>query len=162
VVEAMAGFFGRLAKRPRPRRFVAFSHLKKDIAKALSFRNALNRAGDALGDGLPTWDSAKNPLKSDPRARAAFEGWMRIRGRAPTPESPGYLDHLDSDRAACREFVAIAADALGPALKDLKEGLAEKLRSVEITEGSAVWRRAWDYHYSKAVCDAWGFEGMWG
>jgi hypothetical protein len=38
--------------------------------------------------------------------------------------------------------------------------LAEKLLAVDIAEGSIVWKRAWDHHFAKDVCNAWGLEGV--
>jgi hypothetical protein len=86
----------------------------------------------------------------------AFDAWMRIKSEAPSPESSGYLDYLDSERSAGGVFVGIAAAALGPNLTALKANLTNKLRSVDISEGSVVWKRAWEHHFSKDVCTAWG------
>jgi len=157
IVAAMESFFERRAKRPRPRTFVTLAHLKKDVAKAMSFRKALARAGEAVKEDFPTWDSVKEPLKSDPKAKAAFEAWTRLKCGAPSPESSGYLDHLDSERKAYRVFVEILAKALGPNRAVLEAKLIEKLRSVDIPEGSAIWERAWSHHFAKDVCAEWGF-----
>jgi hypothetical protein len=158
VVAAMDSFFGRRAKRPRPRAFVALSHLKKDVARAMAFRKALARAGDAPDARLPAWDAARGALKTDPRAKAAFDAWTRLKADAPPPESPGYLDHLDIEREARNAFVAMAADALGPGRGALEAKLAEKLRAANVKEGAAVWKRAWEHHFSKDVCAAWGLD----
>ncbi|MDR1840907.1 MAG: hypothetical protein LBQ86_03175 [Holophagales bacterium] len=160
VVSAMESFFERRAKRPRPRAFVTLAHLKKDVEKAMSLRRAISRAGDAIVTRFPEWGSVKAPLNSDPRAKAAFEAWMRLKHSAPTPESSGYLEHLDSERAAHNIFVYIAADALGPKLGAIKTNLAEKLKAVDIQEDSSVWNRAWNRHFSKDVCAAWGLDGI--
>jgi hypothetical protein len=158
VVAAMDSFFARRAKRPRPRAFVALSHLKKDVAKAMAFRQALSRAGEEPETRFPAWESAHGALKADPRAKAAFEAWMRLKAGAPPAESPGYLDHLDRERDARSAFVAIAADALGPSRDALEANLAEKLRAADIKEGTAVWERAWGHHFFKDVCAAWGLD----
>jgi len=158
LVAAMDAFFGRRAKRPRPRVFVALSHLKKDVAKAMSFRRALGRAGEALPEAGLAWDSVRGALKPDPKAKAAFEAWMRLKRDAPEPESPGYLDYLDIERGARNTFVGLAADALGPRRAALEECLAEKLRSADVKEGTVVWNRAWEHHFSKDVCAAWGLD----
>jgi len=155
LVVAMGTFFERRAKRPRPRAFVALAHLGKDVAKAMSFRKALSRAGEALKIDFPDWDAVKEPLKSDPKARAAFEAWMRLKQDTFLPESPGYLEHLDSERKAYKVFIEIAAENLGPSRTVLEAELKEKLRAVDISEDSMVWKRAWDYHFSKDVCAAW-------
>jgi hypothetical protein len=158
VVAAMDSFFERRAKRPRPRAFVALSHLKKDVAKAMAFRKALNRAGDAPETHFPAWDSVRGSLKSDPRAKAAFEAWTRLKSNAPPPESPGYLDHLDSERGAKNAFVAMAAEALGPDRGALEANLKKKLHAADIKEETMVWKRAWEHHFSKDVCAAWGLD----
>jgi hypothetical protein len=154
----MDSFFERRAKRPRPRAFVALSHLKKDVVKAMAFRKALNRAGEALEAHFPAWDSVMDELKTNPKAKAAFEAWMRLKGDAPPPESPGYLDHLDMERDARNAFVAVAAAALGASCDALEANLTEKLRSADVKEGTAVWKRAWEHHFSKDVCAAWGLK----
>jgi len=156
VVAAMEAFFERRAKRPRPRAFVALLHLRKDVEKAMTYRKAISRAGEAMAINAPAWDSVKPPLNADPKAKAAFEAWMRLKYSAPPPESPGYLEHLDTERTACDAFVDIAAGALGPNLARLQANLTEKLHAAEISEGSVVWKRAWDRHFSKDVCAAWG------
>jgi hypothetical protein len=160
IVSAMGAFFDRRAKRPRPRAFVTLSHLKKDVEKTTALRKALSRAGAAAKADLMAWDKALEPLKSDPKARKAFEAWMRVKCNAPSPESPGFIDHLDSERKVYRVFVEIAAKALGPLRAELEARLAEKLLAVDIAEGSVVWRRAWDHHFAKDVCSAWGLEGV--
>jgi hypothetical protein len=160
LVAAMGSFFERRAKRPRPRAFVAFSHLKRDVEKAMSFRRALARAGEALETGFPAWDSVRGSLKSDPRAKATFEAWMRLRGGAPLPESPGYLDYLDLERVAKGAFVEIAAEALGASRAALEAKLSKKLLAADIKEDTAVWKRAWEHHFSKDVCAAWGLDDI--
>jgi hypothetical protein len=160
LVSAMGSFFERRAKRPRPRAFVALTHIKKDIEKAMSFRRALARAGEAIKKDYPEWDTVKSPLKTDPKAKLAFEAWMQIKCNAPQPESSGYLDYLDTERKAYMSFIAIAAEALGPNRVALETKLAEKLRSVDIAEGSVVWKRAWDHHFAKDVCMEWGLDGV--
>jgi hypothetical protein len=160
IVAAMERYFDRRAKRPRPRTFVAISHIKKDVAKAMSFRRAMGRAGEALEKDIPKWEAVRPPLKANPRAKVTFDAWMRLKGNAPSPESSGYLEHLDSERLAYKAFVEIAAESLGPERAALEAELAKMLRSVDIPEGSAVWKRAWGHHFSKGVCAAWGLEGV--
>ncbi|MDR0498881.1 MAG: hypothetical protein LBH03_03975 [Holophagales bacterium] len=160
LVAAMGVFFERRARRPRPRAFVALSHLGKDVAKEMSFRKTLSRAGEALKVDFPAWDSVKEPLQSDFKAKAAFEAWMRLKCDAVLPESSGYLEHLDSEHEAYRTFIEIAAESLGPDRAVLEAGLTEKLRAVDISEGSVVWKRAWDHHFAKDICAAWGLKPL--
>jgi hypothetical protein len=124
----------------------------------MAFRKALSRAGEEPEARLPAWDSALGALKADPRAKAAFEAWTRLKAGAPPAESPGYLDHLDREREARSAFVAVAADALGPGRDALEAKLAEKLRAADVKEGTAVWKRAWGHHFFKDVCAAWGLD----
>jgi hypothetical protein len=156
----MGTFFERRARRPRPRAFVALTHLEKDVAKAMSFRKALFRAGKALKTNFQGWDAVKEPLKSDPKARAAFEAWMCLKLDSFSEDSSGYLEHLDAEREAYRAFIEIAAGKLGTSRIALEAELTEKLRSVDIPESSVVWKRAWDHHFAKDVCTAWGLEGI--
>jgi len=158
LVHAFETFFERRAKRPRPRAFVALAHIKKDVEKAMTRRKAIVRAGEAVETDSPEWDQVKPPLKSDPRAKAAFDEWARVRQGAPEPESPGYLEHLDLERKSYMAFVAIAAEQLGPRLAQIEKELADKLRSLEIPEGSIVWKRAWEHHLAKNVCAEWGLS----
>ena len=161
VVNAMGTFFERRAKRPRPRAFVAMSHLKKDVEKAMSLRRVVSRAGDAIKVDTPEWVNVKEPLKSDPKAKSAFEAWMQIKCSPLTPESSGYLEQLDSERRAYRHFIDIASEALGPSRTSIESKLKEKLRSVDISEGTVVWKRAWEHHFAKDVCQAWGLDGCY-
>jgi hypothetical protein len=156
LVGAFGTFFERRAKRPRPRAFVALAHVKKDVEKAMARRKAIVKAGEAVEADSPEWDQVKAPLKFDPKAKAAFDEWARVRQGAPEPESAGYLEHLDLERKCYMAFVDIAAEQLGPRLAQIEKELADKLRSLEITEGSVVWKRAWEHHLAKNVCAEWG------
>lgn len=154
VVNALAAFFERRSKRPRPRAFVAMAHADKDVAKALQLRRSLAKAGPApAGAG---WDAVKEPLRSDPRARAAFDAWAALKAAAPAPDAPGFLDHFDQERLAHRALVDLAATALGPAAGELRAALEARLRQAELSEGGALWARAWAHHWGRMVCEAWG------
>ena len=156
LVRAFDAFFERRAKRPRPRAFVALAHIKKDVEKTMARRKAIVKAGDAVEVDSPEWGQVKPPLRSDPKAKAAFDEWARIKQGAPEPESAGYLEHLDLERKSYMAFVAIAAEQLGPRLVQIEKELADRLRSLEIPEGSVVWKRAWEHHLAKNVCTEWG------
>jgi hypothetical protein len=154
LVGAMETYFARRAKRPRPRSFVALSHLEKDVAKAMKLREVLQRSGaePALVEG---WDSVKEPLHSDPRARGLYEAWRRLQTAPPLPDSPAFLDHHDAERAAFRAFVEVAEATLGPASESLRLDLRGRLLASKLQEDTPVWRLAWDHHWSRAVCQAW-------
>jgi len=155
IVAAMETYFERRAKRARPRSFIALAHLERDVAKAVKLREALRKAepSAATGEG---WNRVKEPLASDPRARLAFETWRRLQASAPLPDSPGYLEHFDAERQAHRALVALAEAALGPMAEGLKADLAGRLTEADIPEGTLVWKRAWEHHWSRQVCETWG------
>lgn len=153
IVNAMEAYFARRAKRPRPRGFSALAHLERDVAKAMKLREAMRRAEPQAVEG---WDRVREPLGSDPRARLAFEAWRRLQASAPLPDSPGYLEHFDAERQAHRGLVALAEAALGERAESLRADLAARLAEAGIPEGTLVWKRAWEHHWSRLVCEAWG------
>jgi hypothetical protein len=155
VVGAMEAYFERRARREKPRTWVALSHLAKDVARAAKLRAAL---GKVEAEDLTGWEAVKEPLRSDPRARAAFEAWKRFQAAAPPPDSPGFLDHFDQARRLHKELLALAEAGLGGRAELLKEALMTRLAESKLQEGTLVWKRAWDHHWSRAVCDAWGME----
>lgn len=154
VVNAMETYFERRAKRPKPRTFVSLSHLAKDVAKAMKVREALRRT-EAEAAPVEGWDDVLEPLHSEPRARASFEAWCRLRANAPPPDSAGFLDHFDAERRAFGELVALAEGALGLRAQDLREDLKQRLDASKLQEGTFVWKRAWDHHWARLVCEAW-------
>lgn len=156
LVDAMEAYFARRAKRPRPRAFVAMSHLEKDVARAQKLRQALQRAEPEPPKGHPGWDAVREPLRSDPRVRAVFEGWMRLRSQAPTPDSPGFLDHFDAERTAFRELIALVEARLGPTQETLATELRQRLAESKIPEGTHLWKRAWEHHWGRLLCQSWG------
>ena len=154
IVNAMETYFERRAKRAKPRTFVSLSHLEKDVAKVMKLREALRRAETGSPD-LEGWDSVLEPLRSDLRARTAFESWRRLQAAAPPPDSPGFLDHFDAERKALGELVKLAETALGPRAEEVSRGLRERLLASKLQEDSFVWQRAWAHHWDRLVCEAW-------
>jgi hypothetical protein len=132
---------------------VALNHLAKDVAKAVKLRSALAKAAQ---EPVAGWDKVKEPVRSDPRLRVLFEAWKRLEASAPAPDSPGFLDHFDAQRKAFRELAAQAEARLGPQGEPLREALTGRLREANLEEGTLVWKRAWEHHWNRAVCDAWG------
>jgi hypothetical protein len=157
IVGAMEAYFTRRAARPGARTFVAMSHLSRDVAKAVKLRKALLRLDAPAGDP-GAWEGVKEPLRSDPRARAAFEAWDALKASAPAPDSPGFLDHFDRERAAFRELIALAEARLGPRREPMAAALAARLKESKLLEGTLVWKRAWDHHWARAVSEAWGLS----
>ncbi len=154
VVSALNAFFDRREKRDKPRTFVALKHLDRDVAKAVKLREAVLRAGPALDAGKG-WEQVKAPLREDPAARAAFEGWQRLRAAAPSPESTGYLAHHDREREARTALLTLAEAALGPAAEALRIELRQRLEAADMQEGSLVWKRAWNHHWARQLATAW-------
>lgn len=155
VVAAMGAYFERRAKRPRAKAFIALSHLEKDVQKARKLREALARV-QAPAEELAEWTRVKSPLREDPKARAAFEAWLRLRASAPAPDSPGYLSHFDQEREAQRGLLDLAEAALGPEAEALRGGLTARLEEARLTPGTLVWTRAWNHHWARLVFEAWG------
>lgn len=154
VVGAMEGFFERRAKRAKPRTFVALAHLARDVEKARKLRTALQRTEGPSAD-LTGWEGVADPLRSDPKAWAAFEALRRVQAGAPAPDSPGYLDHFDAERQARRALLDLAEAALGARAEALRDALRERLRDAKIPEATLVWQRAWDHHWGRTLIEAW-------
>jgi len=156
IVNAMETYFARREKRAKGRAFVALSHLARDVAKAAKLRAALDRAsGPAAAGG---WEAVREPLRSDLRARALFAEWKRLQAGVPPPDSPGFLDHFDAERKAFRDLVAQAEQRLGAEAGPLRDQLTARLAECRLQEGTLVWRRAWDHHWSRLVCEAWNLQ----
>ena len=155
IVSAMEAYFERRAKRAPSRAFVALAHLAKDVEKAVKLQTALKRAGARAVD-LAGWDKVKEPLRSDPRVRGLFESWKRSQADAPSPDAPGFLDHFDAQRKAFRELAAQAETRLGAEAEPLRVALADRLTGSKLAEGTLVWKRAWDHHWGRIVCESWG------
>lgn len=155
IVNAMETYFERRTRQARPRTFLALKHLEKDVAKGMKLRAALARAEAPIPAGAG-WDRVVEPLKSEPRARVAFDAWKRLQASAPAPDSPGFLEHFDAERAALRAFAVLAEDALGPRRTDLEGQLTARLQEAHVTPDGPVWKRAWEHHWIRMVCEAWG------
>jgi hypothetical protein len=123
----------------------------------MKLREALRRA-EAEAPRLESWDGVEEPFRSDPKARSAFEAWRRLQACTPLPDSPGFLDHFDAERKALAELVKLAEAALGPRSAALAEGLRQRLREAQLQEDSFVWKRAWEHHWVRLVCEAWGLS----
>jgi hypothetical protein len=155
IVSAMEAFFDRRNKRGAARAFVALAHLAKDVQKAVKLQSALKRAGGSAVDASG-WDKVREPLRADPRVRALFEAWKGLQATAPSPDAPGFLDHFDAQRKAFRELAAQAETKLGLEAEPLRVALAGRLAEAKLQEGTLVWKRAWDHHWGRIVCETWG------
>jgi hypothetical protein len=157
VVGAMETYFARREKRAKGRAFVTLGHLARDVARAARLRAALDRAGAPEQAG--GWEEVREPLRSDLRARTLFARWRQLRAAAPAPDAPGFLDHFDEERKGFRELVAEAEASLGAAAGPMREQLTARLAESRLEEGTLVWRRAWEHHWSRMVCEAWNIPG---
>ena len=155
IVNAMGAYFERRAKRPRPKSFVKVEHVAKDVAKGLKLREALNR-GEAPRVDSGAWDSVREPLRSNPKARLAFEAWQRLKASAPSPDAPGFLDHFDAERSARRALLAMAEDGLGAQIGAIRQELEARLAEAQLKVDSLVWKRAFQHHWELRVAEAWG------
>lgn len=158
IVQAMETYFERRAKRAKPRTFVALSHIEKDVTRLIQWQATLRRA-EVEAPAVEGWAEVREPLRSDPRARAAFEAWRRLQASAPPPDSPGFLDHFDAERKALGELLRLGEAALGQRTADLTEELRGRLLASKLQEGTFVWKRAWDHHWNRMICEAWGIPG---
>jgi hypothetical protein len=131
--------------------------LEKDVAKAMTLREVLKRAEPVIAN-LAGWETVLEPLRSQPRARAAWEAWRGWQANPPSPDSPAFLEHHDAERRAYRAMVEVAEEALGPRAELLREELRQRLETSNLKEGTPVWRLAWDHHWGRVVCQAWAIE----
>jgi hypothetical protein len=157
VVNAMEAYFARRAKRGRSTGFVSLAQLARDVAKAMKLRAALARAEPAAG--VQGWEGVREPLASDAKARSLFGAWKQLQAAAPAPDSPGFLDHYDAERKAFKELLAHAEERLGDQAGPLRDNLGARLAESKLQEGTLVWRRAWDHHWSRILCESWGIPG---
>lgn len=155
IVNAMGAYFERRAKRPRPRSFVKVEHIAKDVAKGLKLREALHR-GEAPTSDFGAWSGVSEPLRSDPKARIAFETWQRLKASAPAPDAPGFLDHFDAERSARKALLALAEAMLGLETGPLRIELEERLVEAKLKPDSLVWKRAFQHHWDLRIADAFG------
>jgi hypothetical protein len=153
IVNAMGAYFERRAKRPRPRAFVKVEHIAKDVAKGLKLKEALSR-GEAPAADFGAWSAVSDPLRTDPRARIAFENWQRLKALAPSPDSPGFLDHFDAERSARKELLALAEAMLGPQSASLRKDLEARLIEAQLKPESLVWKRAFQHHWELRIAEA--------
>jgi hypothetical protein len=154
VVNAMEAYFARRAKRKREGGYVALAHLQRDVAKHMQLRAALARAEPAAG--AAGWEGVRPPLGADPRAKALFLAWKQLQAAAPSPDAPGFLEHFDAERKAFKDLLALAEERLGEQAEPLRAALVARLADSKLQEGTLVWRRAWEHHWSRVLCETWG------
>ncbi len=155
IVNAMGAYFERRSKKPRTKSFVKVEHVSKDVAKGLKLREASDR-GDTPKVDFGAWARVLEPLRSDPKARLAFEAWQRLKASAPSPDAPGFLDHFDAERSARRALLALAEEGLGAQTGAIRQELEARLTEAQLKPDSLVWNRAFQHHWELRVAEAWG------
>lgn len=87
--------------------------------------------------------------------------WQRTRAVLPPPESVGYLEAFDIERAAFRAVVQAAEATLTSEVQaELASCIRARLLEAGIKEGGMVWSRAWAHHHSKAILAAAGLPQL--
>ncbi len=155
IINAMGAYFQRRAKRPRPRSFVKVEHIAKDVARGLLLREALHRGESPTAD-LGAWSGVSEPLRSDPKARIAFENWQRLKASTPAPDAPGFLDHFDAERSARRALLKLAEAMLGQETETLRKELEARLLEAQVKRESVVWTRAFQHHWELRIAETSG------
>lgn len=154
IVNTMEAYFQRRAKRANKNSFVALSYLNKDVTRAMQLRLALNRVDNIEHNA--DWDTVKEPLRSDLRCRSLFNTWKHMQTKMPPPDSPDFLNCFDAEQKAFKELVNRAELYLGTQAELLRENLKARLVDSKLIEGTIIWRRAWDHHWMRIVCEALG------
>ena len=96
-------------------------------------------------------------IRQDPTAWEAYLAWQHLRVDKPSPNSPGYLDHLDLERASLTRFLDQAERFLQEGVRnDFRESLRGQLLSSGMTEDSPAWKRVWMHHWSIKITQALG------
>lgn len=154
VVNAMEGYFDRRARRAHPRSFVALAHLAKDVEKGHKLREASER----LAGPAPQAPPLPEAMQNDPKAHQAFAQWQTLKATPPPPDSPAFLDHFDAEQKAFKTFLHIAELALGPTCEELRQELQARLSEAQMPEGTLLWKRAWDHHWQRMICERIGIQ----
>ena len=109
--------------------------------------------------GLPqaprrSWADDFSIVHQSPDLVAAIADWRKHQASAPSPDSPGFLDHFDENRRRFRKVVKLAEAGLGDECEVLRKKLRQRLVEANLQEGTLVWQRAWDHNWSQIVCEA--------
>jgi hypothetical protein len=88
----------------------------------------------------------------------AWASWKRHRAIAPSNESPGWLDHVDSEREKRRRMVKCAEAKLGQEADQMRATLRRELLAKDIAENGDVWHRVWTGRWEKVVCESFGIS----
>ena len=70
-----------------------------------------------------------------------------------------YLDAMDELKKLESALFGVAVAKLSDSMRvSIERRLREKLQSAGVSDGSAIWERAWKHHLAIAVFEAWGLK----
>ncbi|MFZ9361722.1 MAG: hypothetical protein ACO25G_04155 [Holophagaceae bacterium] len=153
IVSAIKRYFERRSKKERPKSFIALSHIQPDIDKILKLRTALDRHESS--DQIKEWNLVKSPLREDPKAQSLFKVWHAKLYAMPSAESPVHLEAFKEERQSYKDLIGYAQLNLGDSMESLRVELIEKLKKADLIQGSPVWDRSFDFHWSNLVAEFW-------
>ena len=102
-------------------------------------------------------------IRLAPEAKDLYDELLSLKATCPAPDSPGFLDHFDKERKVFKNFVAVGEVNLDASVAEsLRNDLRNRLTDAKLQEDTLPWRRAWDHHWSRIVCENWGItpEGI--
>jgi hypothetical protein len=102
-------------------------------------------------------------IRLDPKAKELYDALRALKATCLAPDAPGFLDHFDKECRVFKDLVAVGEERLDASVAEsLRKDLHASLVESKLPEGTLVWRRAWDHHWSRIVCNAWGItpEGL--
>lgn len=99
----------------------------------------LERSSPDKTDG---WSALLPEFRVVPGVREAWVEWRHLHGSAPSPDSPGFLDHLDQEKSAYRKLLAHGETFLGSRAASIKAGVIARLEQAGFKSGSPAWDRA--------------------
>lgn len=106
---------------------------------------------------LAEWTSASKamersgiPFRKD--ALPLVAKWKKLIASRPSPESAGYLEHHDQERAARAAVFTLARSTFSPGLRKLIDfSLYHRLLRAEMKPQSMVWKRAMNHHRDRSI-----------
>ena len=93
--------------------------------------------------------------------QAPLAAWQRAKALLPLPDSAGYLEAFDLERATFAAVVQAAETVLTAEVRaELVATTRTRLLAGGIEEGSLVWSRAWAHHHGRAILAAAGLPQL--
>ncbi len=88
-----------------------------------------------------------------------YFAWITAQASLPAQTDPGYLARFDEEREAFQEFLKALEGELAESRRtELEADLADRLVTAGLSEGGAVWNRAWRTHWANRVLNEWGLK----